>query len=308
MTQDDPSQTTQALQYWAATWNEGPLPEVSGLVKFMDDLNFGFCFQKEKGETTERAHYQMRINLKTKDRRMTKLTLLSIFHSAYDVAQLTLRPESNNGLKKDALAFYVMKNETRIDGPWMDKGFKAPEAPYEYTGKDLQMMGDPLLWQKEILQMMEKEPDDRTVTWICQRAGNAGKSKLQKWLCWKKKAKRISMGLAHQIKNAFCVSKARYKTYVMNIPRVVGKEEAQRELFSAIEEIKDGWVSAVMYGEEKECFFEPPHIFVFSNELPNLGLCSADRWQLYEFEDKASQLKKVDPQWVDVEGLTGTSL
>lgn len=300
---------TSALQYWSATWNEGPLPDVSGLVKFMDELDFRFCFQKEEGENTHRIHYQMRIDLKSKERRMTKTTLVGVFQSAYDITNLTLRPESNNSLKKDALAFYVMKNETRLEGPWMDKGFKAPEKPYEYTGKDLQMMAQPLPWQTEIMEMMKRDPDDRTVTWICQRTGNAGKSKLQKWLCWKGMAKRISMGLAHQIKTAFCTSEKRYQTYVMNIPRVVGKEEAQRELFSAIEEIKDGWVTGVMYGIEREAFFEPPHIFVFSNELPNLGLCSADRWELYEFEDKNSQLKKLDPASLhDAEWLTGTSL
>jgi len=227
-----------------------------------------------------------------KSRRITQSVLLDVFRGYFDdITNLTLRPESNNGLKNCALAFYVMKEESRVAGPWYDATFKPPETPVVYDGSDLACMSNPWPWQAQVLEWLETpNDDDRSIDVICNPEGNGGKSKLQKFICWHGKAKRISLGLAHQIKNAFCLQKRFYDTYVMNIPRSTGKEESQRDLLSAIEEIKDGWVTAVMFGEEKEVFFKPPRFIIFCNEFPNVSLVSADRWRFWELQDRTSTL------------------
>jgi len=36
-----------------------------------------------------------------------------------------------------------------------------------------------------------------------------------------------------------------------------------------------------MYGKAAELLMEPPHIWIFSNELPNISMCSLDRWHVW---------------------------
>jgi len=280
-----------ALQYWTCTWNN-PKPDPATLVQFLNERDWKWVFQEEKGEKEGRDHFQMRINL-LKANRMVKHTLLDVFRaggfSDEQIQQLTPSPESNNGIKTDGATFYCTKVETRVAGPWYDASFTAPKKKRKYEGQDLQMMENPYGWQKDIMERINLPTDDRKINWVYNESGNCGKTKLQKYLCWKGRAKRIAMGLAHQIKNALATTQPDVRCFVMNIPRVSGKEESQRELFSAIEEIKDGWVSAVMYGEEKEWFAEPPHIWIFSNEQPDANLASADRWRIWKLDSPTQE-------------------
>lgn len=273
-----------ALQFWTATWND-PKPDHELVIKFLEERDdWKWVFQEEQGEKTARKHYQMRLNL-LKAGRCVKATLLDTFKAGgFDTKNLTLLPESNNGIAKDSSLFYCTKVESRLRGPWADATFTPPTKKRKYEGADLQMMNTPFGWQKHIMELIDSPTDDRKINWVCNESGNVGKTKLQKWLCWKGMAKRIPMGLAHQIKNALATTQPDVKAFVMNIPRVSGKEEAQKELFSAIEEIKDGWVGAVMFGKEVEWYAEPPHIWIFSNEKPNRMLASADRWRIWSLE------------------------
>lgn len=282
----DPVST--ACQFWAATWND-PKPESDLLIKFLNERGWKYVFQEEAGETTHRPHFQMRLNL-GKENRCVKHTLLEYFNAGgFDTKQFTPSPESMNGLKADGSIFYCMKPE-RLAGPWTDDSFTMPKQKVKYNGEDLACMEKPFGWQQHNIDMIDNiDPDDRHINWVCNLSGNCGKSKLQKYMCWKGTCKRISLGLAHQIKNAVATARSDVKCYMMNIPRVSGKEEAQRELFSAIEEIKDGWVSAVMFGEEKEYFFKPPHVWIYSNQLPDRKLASPDRWKVWVLESPTQE-------------------
>jgi len=277
----------KTIQFWAFTWNE-PKPEQAILQQFLEERgDWRFVYQEEKGHTTERSHFQGRLNL-TKKHRCVKNTLMDIFRAGgftdEQIQQFTPSPESNNGVKQDAVAFYCTKVDTRQAGPWCDPGYTFPVKKRKYEGEDLACMENPTGWQKQVIGMSEEPGEDRKVNWVGNLKGCGGKSKLQKHLCWKGIAKRIPMGLAHQIKNSIATTKPQQNCFVLNIPRVSGKEEQQQELFSAIEEIKDGWVSAVMYGEEKEYFFKPPQVWIFSNSMPNRKLASPDRWQIWQLD------------------------
>ena len=65
----------------------------------------------------------------------------------------------------------------------------------------------------------------------------------------------------------------------------------QSELFSALEEVKNGWVESPMYGRADELIMEPPHVWVFSNELPNLNHCSLDRWTIWHLRNVNGDLQ-----------------
>jgi len=52
-----------------------------------------------------------------------------------------------------------------------------------------------------------------------------------------------------------------------------------------------------MYGKAAELLMEPPHIWIFSNELPNISMCSLDRWHVWHLYDvpKLEQFDDDDP-------------
>lgn len=68
--------------------------------------------------------------------------------------------------------------------------------------------------------------------------------------------------------------------FIINLTRSQGEEESFKDLFSAIEEIVDGYCVDVMYGKYIEVIFDPPLIIVFTNErISNyLNYLSKDRW------------------------------
>lgn len=71
------------------------------------------------------------------------------------------------------------------------------------------------------------------------------------------------------------------KGYVIDLPRADGK--AKKPMWSAIEQIKDGYLYDKRYNW-REKWIEPPKIMVFCNDF-NASDLSTDRWQDFEISD-----------------------
>jgi len=243
-----------------------------------------WCFQLESGTITKHQHYQCRVIM---EEGQMKETMLSIFEArSIPRKELTFLPESNNSLKQGGLSFYVMKDESRIAGPWYDASYN-PKRKVVYEGKDLKCMDNPRHFQNFIFDDISGDADDRSVNWLVNIGGCTGKSKLMKYMRFHQKRfdmARIPMGSATQIKTCV-IAKGPHKCYMVDLPRVRGSDETQAELFSAIEEIKNGWVESAMYGQNQELLMEPPHMWCFSNEWPNPSYCSVDRWKVWILEE-----------------------
>ena len=224
---------------------------------------------------------------------MTQNTLVNVFKSGgFEDPLLNLAAEPNNSARSDGSNFYVTKIAGRVCGPWYDASFIPTKKRKEYDGKDLECMETPLRWQQSLMEQIAEPVDDRTVNWLVNFEGNIGKSKLQKYLVWKGLAQRVCMGTATQIKTAVCTDEP-HACYVCNIPRVSGSQESIRDLFSALEDIKDGFVQSNMYGKRAKMLMEPPHLWVFSNDLPDLNCCSPDRWKIFRLEDKDGDMQQL---------------
>jgi len=188
---------------------------------------------------------------------------------------VSVRPCSNAG--KLMLREYCMKPESRVAGPWADK----PLYRLKYYARDLECMENPLPLQKEIIDIIEGPPDDRRISWYYDPVGNTGKSKLVKWLCHKDMAYNVPFGTANQIKSSI-IQFGRHRCFVVDIPRTTGSDETLRDIFSALEGLKNGMVQSTMYGKNSVLYLEPPHVIVFSNSLPCKKLVSRDRWAVFE--------------------------
>ena len=248
---------------------EQELPEVKRVKSWLMDVGKKWVFQMEKGESTGRLHYQGQVQLAEKKR---KSALLGTCVTHFPAVTLTLTPTSNAGGKSGAWS-YAMKEDTRVKGPWSD-------TPV-YLGQDLACMKTPFPWQQQVLDTLKTKADDRTIRWVWEAEGNVGKSKLVKFLCWKKMATSIPAGTATQIKTCV-IAKGASPAYMIDMPRTKGKDEHMEDMFSAIEGIKNGMVESAMYGKVQELFMEPPHIFCFANYAPPTKRLSADRWKVFK--------------------------
>ncbi len=269
-------------------------------ARFRDICNefaHSWVFQKEKGVVSGKEHFQARWIMNDP---IMRDSLLSILESrGIQPNNVSFRMESSNSIKQGGLAFYCMKEDTRIEGPWYDDAFRPPKRRKTYAGEDLPCMENPRAFQVKVISLLSEPPDDRNLYWWCDRKGGAGKSKLLKWLRFQGfDMGRVPMGTATQIKTAV-IDMGVKTSYLVDLPRVQGKDEAIRDLFSALEEIKNGWVVSAMYGKPGELLMKPPHVHIFSNEMPNPKLCSLDRWIIYLItwcQELGQQIWPVSPQ------------
>ncbi len=275
---------TKGIKIWSVTvlqnFNELSSGEISAILA---EFSEQWCFQMERGSETGGEHYQGRMILREA---MTKETLLQVLSCRVkDMRDVTVSPESNKSIEKGGLSFYVMKDFTKLDGPWMDSSYKLPKV-VTYNFEDLECMKVPLEWQQRVIDHCRAPWDDRCINWVYNEKGCAGKSKLMKWMYCESDLDmaRVPMGSAIQIKTSV-IEKGAHKIYMVDLPRVRGGDERQQELFSALEEIKNGWVESPMYGKCAELTMLPPHVWIFSNELPNLTFASEDRWRIWELRD-----------------------
>lgn len=229
-----------------------------------------WVYQHEK---VARNHYQGEVQLKVKKRKTWLLKRCGVV----DKKWVTLSPSSKGG---GAFA-YCLKKESRVAGPWGDKPI--------YMGQDLLKVPRP--WQQEIISAIAKDPDSRTINWVWEADGNVGKSALAKYLAWNKMAIRIPPGNATQIKT-YTIAVGSSRCYLVDFPRTDGKEERDTDMFSAVEDVKNGWIVSAMYGKVQELFMEPPHVWCFANRKPNRKLVSRDRWVEWTIED--GHLKKIN--------------
>jgi len=237
--------------------------------------------QVERGKKTHRLHVQAYIHTTDKVRSTTLNKRLTAMLADTPFESCETGPASEAG--KGALRDYCMKKDTRVLGPLGKRPI--------YTARDLRCMESLLPWQQQLCSLLAEEPDDRTLVWIYNPSGNVGKSKFMKWYRYLKKGVRVPMGTATQLKECV-IAKGAHRCYMVDLPRTRGKEERITEIFSALEEIKNGWVESAMHGKPKELMMEPPHVVVFSNDMPNLNLASRDRWQVFTVQTSTSHLSQ----------------
>lgn len=200
----------------------------------------------------------------------------------FDRKQVTAKPSSLKGINN--LKNYCMDKEKKVvAGPWMDEASK-DEKEEEYTGKDLKCMEKPLPWQATVIKKLEAEPDDRTVNVVVDKVGNAGKTKLCKWLMWKKMAGFIPYGKANDILNKVFKNPWR-KSYVVDLSRSKPAETSIADIYHAIEQIKNGMITNGKW-ETGDKLRMPSHVWIFANFKPDVEAMSQDRWKFWTIQDQ----------------------
>ena len=129
-------------------------------------------------------------------------------------------------------------------------------------------------WQSKIVELIQTEPDDRTINWFWESKGAIGKSALVRYLVINHNALLVA-GKGADIKFLICGQKQPPDIIIYDIPRT-----AERYLdYCALEEIKNGVFCSSKY-ESKMYVMNPPHILCFANFGPDIEALSEDRWNV----------------------------
>lgn len=232
-----------------------------------------YVFQLEEGDSGYR-HYQGRISLikKRREPELKKLLESNDHLKFFNYLKPTLTKEHNT------TAFYVMKLDTRIQGPFSDTDFIPTNTRQLQYFKSLSLRP----YQKSILDLTYTF-NLRTIYLIFDPVGNIGKSLFSEYLESLGETEEIPpFRLMEEIFSWVC-SRPVKKNYIVDMPRGMKKDKLG-EFYSGLEVIKNGVAYDKRYSAKK-IRFDRPNIFVFTNTLPKFSLMSKDRWIIYEVNE-----------------------
>lgn len=213
-----------------------------------------FIFQEETGSQTGTKHLQGYFELANP---RTFKGLITELGPQYHIEV------SRN---KQASIAYCQKLETRT-GKVYSKGYRKPPK----------VLKNLYPWQQKIVDLINTEPDDRTINWYWDEKGGCGKSALAKYLCVNYDAMYVS-GKAADIKYAigeYLKAHDDLKVVIYDITRSL---EAYVS-YQSIEEVKNGIFFSGKY-ESEQMIFNSPHVIIFANFEPDESKLSADRWRI----------------------------
>lgn len=242
----------------------------------------GFCrewaFQKEQG-VEGFVHWQMRLHLRRKLRFSQAHT--EICHGPLEGAHIS--PTTTHCMGDD---FYVLKADTRIEGPWTSKDAREEsmdEPGWDEAGRSIEATLYP--WQRLVIDLA-KEKTLRTIYYVLDE-GNTGKSSLANLMearglaCIIPPNFRDGKDVMRMVMNTRqWVCKMKHNTYIIDIPRSVEMKKLI-DIWGAIETVKNGRAYDDRY-KFRQARFPPPNIFVFCNTMPPMSAFTADRWRRIE--------------------------
>lgn len=229
-----------------------------------------WVFQQEKSDSGY-EHFQIRLSL-IKKRRISELKKLGFFKGAH------FSPTSTTVHSKGAFN-YVMKADTRVDGPWKDTEYVEPPP---VTRQLVHFRNQEMYpWQKALCDLV-KRVDDRKITIIHCPHGDNGKSILCEHLEQLGEVCEIPPMRSMEDIMACVMCQPISPAYVIDMPRGMKKDKLG-EFYSGLETLKNGIAYDKRYAFKKRRF-NRPQVFVFTNNLPAWGLMSKDRWDVFQID------------------------
>lgn len=234
-----------------------------------------YSFQQEECPSTGNLHYQGRFSLKLKKRK-TEIKK--------DDLQFHFSITSNENKDND---FYVTKEESRVAGPWTDKDEEV------YIPRQIREITNLFNWQKDIIAD-ENVWNTRIINILLDTNGGIGKSTLVNYMRAYRIGRRIPPVNDFRDLMRMVMDMPTSKLYLIDMPRSMSKSGLMG-LYSAIEEVKNGYAFDDRY-HFKEKIFDCPNIWVFTNQMPDKNLLSADRWRFWEVNENKELVTYVEEE------------
>lgn len=263
------------------------LPSKEDVTNILNEESEKWLFQEEQNENAEvegKTHYQCCMVTKIRKRKMTLLKYLSdSLNHPIDY----IRVERMKGTWEQAM-LYCSKTEGRVGST-----VKSATISVEYDFSDIKLLDDQARrypWQNELLDRLFESPPfgfkidgdvDRQIIWIHDEKGNSGKSKIVKWVCVNNDlCVKISFGTANQLRAAV-ISAGPRRLYLLDVPRTLGTDDSMNDVYTLLEDLKNGYIVSSFYGNYSKLVMAPPLVVVFSNKRCPVDKLSSDRWLCY---------------------------
>jgi hypothetical protein len=259
---------------------EGVVVNFCDVIKSFKSLAKKWIFQLEEGESAGLKHFQCFISLIKKCLPTCVLKLFA--KNTFRVNHI--RPVHNC----KELEQYVMKEQTRVDGPWCDTDEEV-YIPVQY--RDITLYS----YQRAIYD--NKLYNHRTINVIHDKIGCNGKSTVAALCAIQKGYIYLPAVRSYEDLIAAVFSKCYKKTrtpgvILVDLPRGISKQGLD-ELFAGLETIKGVYLYDKRY-TFKEWWIDSPTIYVFSNKLPDFDLLSRDRWSIYALDHTGDDITMRD--------------
>ena len=258
--------TVDRARNWFFTWNNYSKDDIDYLLEYIGDN--GYCFQEEIGESgTE--HLQGVILFE--NARKFEILKKKFPKVHWEVAR-----------SKRHCVMYCSKLDTRNGDVYTNLDLE------QYSKKkEKRVIKDPLEgleyynWQKFIIEdILDKDPDPRTIYWFHEDKGCRGKTQFCKHLALKYPNEVLY--LSGSLKDCMYAvlkfhenKKNNLKICIFDFPRCVEDKVS----YATLEKIKDGIAFSPKY-ESGMVIFDSPHVLCFANWTPDLTAMSLDRWYI----------------------------
>lgn len=183
-----------------------------------------------------------------------------------------MRPASTAG--KSALKEYCLKSDTRVAGPWTCKP--------RFAGKGLIKAESLRPFQRQLVDLIQSEADDRTIYWVTDTTGGAGKTAFLKYCVFNKLAFPLQYGNASDLNN-LVYNNPHHRCYVFDLTRSKPSVLSSVDVYAVMESCKNGMIQNTKY-KTGFLLMDSPHVIVFSNSAPEQSHLSKDRWRLFNID------------------------
>lgn len=244
---------------WCFTYNNYTFENeklISAIIK--QYCKYG-CFSREKCPTTGTPHLQGYIEFKRRHRPTEKF---KIYNSEGKLCIHWEKAKANR--EKNRL--YCLK-------------YGAQQLHFEYPARYKTEIKNFYSWQEHIKELINTEPNDRTINWFWESSGCAGKTTFQKWIYCHYDNVIVLGGKGSDMKNGIIQYKEKNgelpKIVLINIPRC-----QEHISYGGIEQVKDMFFYSGKYEGGMVCG-KSPHVIIFANTPPNgYEKMSEDRWNI----------------------------
>lgn len=284
---------------WQFTWNNYTEEEEVYVQQIAKQAKY-LCYGREKGEQGT-PHLQGMVCFKNAKPFSTVRNLFKNNHVEIcknvkalitycqkdgDVWEFGMKPQKNGG---DGMMEIAERNKTLLTRPLcelVDSGevnlreletLKRAKRAYEMEKRQLEAENEMEEfepregWQKELVEMLRGEPDNRTVHWYVDVDGGKGKTTF----CRGYKEKKLFYTTGGKYADIFYAYEYQ-PVVVFDLTR----EKMDSVPYGAMEALKNGLVFSGKY-ESQQKRFKSPWVIVMANFWPDRSKLSMDRWRIH---------------------------
>lgn len=255
--------TNSRLRSACFTLNNYKIEEYDSIIRTFNELKFDYIIGKEVGESGT-PHLQGYVVFN----RQIRWSRIKKWNNRWHI-------EKPKGTKKQNIA-YCSK-----DGDYISTWKESIKDRIMNMYKKIVWRG----WQQQVIDLVETDPDNRTIHWYYEFTGNVGKSFLCKYLVLKYDG-IIASGKKSDVFNQVKCWLDEHKNesprlIILDIPRTA----RDYVNYGVLEKLKDGMIYSGKY-EGGICCLENVHVICFANSPPDMDRMSNDRWNINYIEEE----------------------